>query len=72
MMSRSIRAPPCCAVCRFISRRVRITGEAGFCRRVSVPRSHGPAFCRYRLGKLVDNNDNHCYRNNNDNNAPAS
>ena len=46
-------------VCRFISRRVSLTGEAGSNRRVSVAGSHGPAktaFCRYRQGKLVKNN----------------
>ena len=51
-----IRAPPCCAVGRFISRHVRVTGEAGSRRRLRVAGSHGPAkpaFCRNRPGKLV-------------------
>ena len=40
---------------RFISRRSRVPDEAGSRRRVSVAGSNGPAFCRYREGKLVDN-----------------
>ena len=52
--SRSLRAPPCCTVGRFISGRVSVAGEAGSSRHVSVAGSHGPAkpvFCRYRQGK---------------------
>ena len=54
--SRSIRAPPCCAVGHFISRRVRVTGEASSGRRVRFAGSHGPAesaIDRYRQRKLV-------------------
>ena len=57
-LSHSIREPPCCAIGRFNSRLERITGEAGYRKRVSVARSHGPAksaFSRYRQGKLVKN-----------------
>ena len=55
-LSHFIRAPPCCAVSRFISQRVRVIGEAGSRQCVSVSCSHGPtmpAFCRYRPRKLV-------------------
>ena len=46
-------------LCRrpFISRRVRVTCEAGSRRSVSVASSHGPAkpaLCRYLQGKLVN------------------
>ena len=44
------------AVSRFISRRVRVTDEAGSHQRVSIAVSHGPAkpaFCQYQQGKLV-------------------
>ena len=52
----SLRAPPCCAISCFISRRVSVTGSH---RRVSVAGCHGPpkpAFCRYRQENLVNNN----------------
>ena len=39
----SLRGQPCCAVGRFISRRVRITAEAGPRHRVRVAGSHGRA-----------------------------
>ena len=35
--------PPCYAVSQIIKRRVRITGKAGYCQRVSVAGLHGPA-----------------------------
>ena len=37
------RAPPCRAVGRFISQRLRVTGEAGSCQCVSVAGSHWSA-----------------------------
>ena len=43
MMSRSIQASPCCAVGRFICRRLRVSGKAGCPWRVSAACSHGPA-----------------------------
>ena len=55
--SRSFRAPPCCDIGRFISRRVSVADKAGSFRHVSFAGSHGPAkpaFCRYRRGKLVN------------------
>ena len=38
-----MQAPPCWAVGRSISRRVRVTGEAGSCRRVRFTGFQGPA-----------------------------